>query len=124
MPMTVQHEDGKICRVEIRGTLRKSDFARGQDDLAAEIRQQGRVSLLILLSAFEGWAPDAGWNDLSFYIEHGDDIDRIAIVGDEKWRSHALMFSAAGLRRAPVEFFPETALATARTWLSEATASS
>jgi len=124
MPIALQGEDGGICRVEIRGTLRKSDFARSQDDLAAEIRRQGRVRLLILLSAFEGWAPDAGWNDLSFYIKHGDDIDRIAIVGDEKWRSHALMFSAAGLRRAPVEFFPDTALATARTWLSEATASS
>src|SRR5262249_59162570 len=70
MPMALQGEDGGICRVEIRGTLRKSDFARSQDDLAAEIRRQGRVRLLILLSAFEGWAPDAGWNDLSFYIKH------------------------------------------------------
>jgi stage II sporulation SpoAA-like protein len=119
MPMTVQHEDGNICRVEIHGTLQKADFDGSQAALAAEIQRLGPVRLLILLSKFEGWSPSAGWNDLSFYVKHGDDIERIAIVGDEKWRSHALMFSAAGLRRAPVEFFPEGALAAARTWLSD-----
>jgi len=59
-----------------------------------------------------------GWNDLTFYVRHGDAITRIAIVGDEKWRSLALMFASADLRKAAVEFFPEPDLVRARTWLT------
>jgi hypothetical protein len=124
MSMTVQHEDGNICRVEIRGTLQNAEFEGCQAALAAEIQRLGPVRLLVLISEFEGWAPSAGWNDLSFYVKHGDAIERIAIVGDEKWRGHALIFSAAGLRRAPVEFFPAQDLAAARAWLSDTAASS
>ncbi len=55
---------------------------------------------------------------MSFYISHGDDIERIAIAGPERWRSETMMFAAADLRKAPVEFFGEGALADARAWLS------
>ena len=59
-----------------------------------------------------------GWSDLSFYVKHGDKIERIAIVGPERWRSEALMFAAADLRKAPVEFFAEGDVAEARAWLT------
>ena len=57
------------------------------------------------------------WNDMSFYVKHGDSIERIAIVGDERWRGEALMFAAADLRKGPVEFFSQPAVAEARAWL-------
>jgi stage II sporulation SpoAA-like protein len=56
---------------------------------------------------------------LTFYVKHGDSIQRIAIVGDERWRDEARMFASADLRRASVEFFPLPALAEARRWLAE-----
>ena len=86
--------------------------------LAGEIGRIGPVRLLFVLDGFEGWEPHADWNDLTFYVKHGDGIERIAIVGHERWRSEALMFAAADLRRAPVEFFPEEGAANARAWLS------
>jgi hypothetical protein len=55
---------------------------------------------------------------LNFYLKHGDAITRIAIVGDERWRSLSLMFASADLRRAPVEFFSPDKLADARAWLA------
>jgi hypothetical protein len=118
MPMTMHHERDNIYRLEVRGTLRKTDLDRCQEALADEIRRIGPVRLLFVLDRFEGWNENGPWNDLSFYIEHGDTIERIAIVGDERWRDHALMFAIADLRRAPVEFFPEEALADARAWLA------
>jgi hypothetical protein len=71
-----------------------------------------------VLHAFEGWDRHEGWNDNGFYFTHGDAITRIAIVGDEQWRDELMMFAAADLRRAPVEYFPESNLAQAREWLS------
>jgi hypothetical protein len=117
MPIAVHHERGNVYRLEVRGTMRKFDLDRCQDVLLSEIGRVGPVRLLFVLEGFDGWEPNADWNDLTFYVRHGDSIERIAIVGHERWRTEALMFAAADLRRAPVEFFSEEALADARAWL-------
>jgi hypothetical protein len=117
MPISMQQEQGNIFRLDVRGTLRKADLATCQDRLAGEVGRLGPVKLLFVLQAFEGWEPDPGWSDFSFYVKHGDAIEAIAIVGPERWRTESLMFAGADLRSGPVEFFPETAAAEAHAWL-------
>jgi hypothetical protein len=116
--MVVHHERDNIYRIEIRGTLRTVDFKQGQETLVDEMRRVGPIRLLILLTAFDGWESDDDWRDLTFYVKHGDTIERIAIVGDGKWKDQSLMFAAADLRAAPVEFFREDHAADARAWLA------
>jgi hypothetical protein len=116
MAITLQHERNNVFRVEVRGVLRTADLEHCQRELAGEMDRIGPVRLLFVLEEFGGWEP-GGWNDLSFYVGRGDSVERIAIVGPERWRSESLMFAGADLRRAPVEFFDASALASARTWL-------
>ena len=118
MPMTVRHESGNVYRLEVHGTLSKLELERGQNVLIDDLGRVGPVRLLFLLEGFEGWAPDDDWHDLTFYVKYGDSIERIAIVGDEKWRSQSLMFAGADLRKGPVEFFSAEKAAAARAWLS------
>ena len=118
MPITIQHERDNLFRVEVRGTLRKTELERCQADLAVQMQRLGAVRLLFVLEGFEGWAPGDNWSDLSFYVTHGDAIERIAVVGDERWRAETLMFVGADLRKAPVEFFSEDAASSARAWLT------
>jgi hypothetical protein len=119
MPITMQHESANIYRLDLSGILGKPEFDRCQESLTAEIRRIGRVKLLVVLSQFEGWEQNPNWADLSFYVAHGDSIDRIAIVGDERWKNETLMFASVDLRRAPVEFFSsQNGLAEARAWLA------
>ena len=118
MPITMQHERNNMYRLEVSGILKKADMDRWQDALIVEMQRIGPVRLLFILKGFEGWERKADWSDLTFYLRHGDKIERIAIVGDERWRSETLMFASADLRRAPVEFFQEAALAEARAWLA------
>ncbi len=118
MPVTTQHDRDDIYRVELTGLLRKTELEHCQQQLKTEMDRVGAVKLLFVLVEFDGWEPDANWNDLSFYVAHGDRITRIAIVGPERWRSGTLMFAGADLRRAPVEFFAEDGVAEARTWLA------
>ncbi len=121
MPATLQHEGKAIYRLTISGLLRKGDLDRAQETLIAGMDHSpdGKARLLVVLSDFEGWDADSNWHDLTFYVRHGDRLDRIAIVGDERWRDHALMFAAADLRRGPVQFFGAGAIADARAWLSQ-----
>ena len=119
MPTTLVREENRTYRLEIRGLLTKADLDRVQRELLDTISgdRGGTVRLLVRLEAFEGWETDPRWNDLSFYIVHGDSLERIAIVGDERWRGEALMFAAADLRKGPVEFFTPDLEAEARAWL-------
>jgi hypothetical protein len=118
MPITMVHERGNVFRLEIRGSLLKKDLDRCQETLTGEISRRGPVRLLIVLEGFEGWEPGAPWNDLTFFVKHGDKVERIAIVGDEHWRGEALMFAGADLRKGPVEYFSAQAAPAARAWLS------
>ena len=119
MPASITRENGEVLRLEISGQLAKQEMDAAQSALVAalEREQTGAVRLLVVLQSFSGWEPGAAWNDLSFYIQHGDALSRIAIVGPERWRSEAMMFAAADLRKGPVEYFTPDAFAAARDWL-------
>lgn len=118
MPLTMEHEHDNVFRLDLQGRLRKVDFEHCEQQLEDRIVRTGPVRLLIMLDGFTGWDPGAPWNDLAFYMKHGDAIERIAIVGPDRWRNHMLMFAGADLRRAPVKYFPPGTAAEARTWLS------
>ena len=119
MPIELQHEHDNIFRIELTSKLRQAEFQRCQEQILHEVSRLGPVRLLFLLDGFEGWDSQDNWSDLSFFVRHGDSIARIAIVGEERWRDLALMFAAADLRKAPVEYFGETDLVKARSWLSQ-----
>ena len=120
MAIELHHERDNIFRIELTETLRQAEFQRCQDQILHEVSQLGSVRLLFVLDGFEGWDSRDNWRDLNFFVRHGDSIARIAIVGEERWRDLALMFAAADLRKAPVEYFPAGDLSKAETWLAQA----
>lgn len=122
MPASLIREDDGTYSLEVRGWLTKTELDRAQQEMLQTMRNERdrTVRLLVRLDAFEGWEPDPRWNDLSFYIIHGDAIEGIAIVGEERWRGEALMFAAADLRKGPVEFFTPDREPEARAWLGKA----
>lgn len=118
MSMSLHHERDNVYKLDMHGLLRKNDLEQCQQTLITEMRRVGNVRLLFVLDGFEGWDPNEDWRDMAFYAKYGSSIDRIAIVGDERWRDETLMFAGAELRRAPTEFFSSASLAEAREWLA------
>ena len=118
MAIAFHRESGGVFRLDISGVLEKAEYRRCEAELKTELERAGSAKLLCVLTGFEGWERGADWSDLSFYVNHGDAIRRIAIVGNERWQSEMLMFAAADLRRGAVEFFPEGQLTKARAWLA------
>jgi hypothetical protein len=115
----MHHEHDNVYRLDVRGTLKKTEMDQAQAALVDAMKRTGRVRLLFVLVDFEGWERSSAWNDLTFYVTYGDRIERIAIVGPERWRGEAMMFAAADLRSAPVEYFSsEGAPEAARAWLT------
>ena len=58
------------------------------------------------------------WGDVSFMMKQGQQIEKMAIVGDEKWRDDAFAFTAKGFRPTAIEFFSPSHLNEARIWLN------
>lgn len=121
MPATVHHERDNVYRLDVNGVLSKDDLDRVQKQLLHDLDLAGTrtARLLVVLVGFEGWDSGSNWSDLTFYVRYGDRLERIAIVGNERWRDLAMMFAAADLRKGPVEFFASDAMRDARAWLSE-----
>jgi stage II sporulation SpoAA-like protein len=119
MPVEMKYELDGICTLRISGVLKRSEFGAEQNALARDIDVGSKPRLLAILENFEGWERGADWNDLDFLMSHGGEIAKIAIVAEPRWEVPALAFAGAGVRRAPVKFFPPNELEQARSWLAE-----
>ena len=117
MAVAIQQESDDTYVIRINGLLKKLELESVQLTALDGIEKAGTIKLLVILDDFQGWQKGDDWGDMSFYSEHGDQIDKIAIVGDPKWEDEMLMFAGSGLRRAPVKYFSESDLAAAQAWL-------
>jgi hypothetical protein len=122
MSATIQKEEGRIWQFRISGILKKAELDSAQAAAREEIAKAGKIKVLLLLDGFQGWEKGADWGDMTFAANHGDDIEKIAVVADPKWETEALMFVGAGFRRTQVKFFVPGQAAQARAWLGEGTA--
>ena len=120
MAAQIQYEPDDICVLRISGILKRSEFGAEQNALARKIDMGSKPRLLVILENFEGWEGGADWGkDLDFLFLHSAKISKIAIVAESRWETLALAFAGAGVRRAPVKFFPPNDLDQARNWLAE-----
>ena len=118
MPIELIDDSGKLLQIKIRGLLQKADHGRVIQIAKEAIAREGKIRALIIAEGFKGWERHDEWGDVSFMIAEGQHIEKMAIVGDEKWREDALAFTAKGFRPTAIEFFPASRLNEARTWLS------
>jgi hypothetical protein len=119
MPANLQLEPNYVFVLRFSGVAKRSEFAADQAALARAIDTGVQPVVLALLENFEGWEKGADWNDLDFMLTHGNEIAKIAIVGEACWEVDALAFAGAGFRKAPVKFFVSGQEAQARAWLGE-----
>lgn len=119
MSVTIQQGEGNVRVLRVEGVLKKPEFDAAIQAEARRWEPEEQVRVLILAAGFEGWHGSEEWGDVSFFIEHGDRIEKIAIVADRKWETDLTLFAGAGFRRAPVAFFTPDQVSKARTWLTE-----
>jgi hypothetical protein len=115
-----QEVDGTAV-VVINGLLRKAEMDALQATAVEVFRSINNVRVLVLLEDFEGWEVNVEWDDMSFFLQYGEHIERMAIVGNPEWEAQMLSFTGAGFRQAPVRFFLPHERDQGRAWLSSRT---
>lgn len=114
----LQTEVGGVVRARISGLMTLSD-QRALEAFAKTVIEAGHdVRVVVSLEAFEGWERSEAWDDdLQFQFEYGSKLERIAVVGDDRWREQALVFVGKGFRDTEIEFFPTAASEAAESWI-------
>src|SRR6266576_2266086 len=98
MPVQIIDASGKLLEIKIRGMLKKADHDQMVQIAKVAIAREKKVRALVILEGFEGWERHEDWGDVSFMMEQGREIEKMAIVGDEKWKDDAIAFTAKGFR--------------------------
>jgi hypothetical protein len=113
--------DGNVLNLRLSGLLRKQDMLDLQRKSRVLIEQGRKLRVLVIIEGFRGWEKTAAWDDMgedmAFMLEHGDDIVKMALVGDEAWKEEAFMFVGKGVRATRVEYFPTEKMKEAAAWV-------
>ena len=107
-----------VVTTRVSGMLTQAALSEMQKALAEIIRSRGKVRILILAENFTGWERGGAWDDFSFQAQYDPSIEKMAIVGDQRWEDLTLIFTAKDLRRFPIEYFTPDELDKARAWLN------
>jgi hypothetical protein len=113
-----EESGGKVLAIHVRGKLAKKDYEHFVPEFERLARQHGRLRVLFDMTGFHGWEAAALWEDTKFAIKHFDDIDRLAMVGEEKWQRGMATFCKP-FTKATIRYFDHADAAEARMWLSE-----
>lgn len=119
MPFEVIKKLDQEIWLKISDQLTVEDYEQTQSLILLGLEWFEDSRILVILENFNGWSKDERWDDILFMQEHDDKITKIAIVGDEKWKDDAFMFSGKSFRSTEIEFFSEENLDLAKQWLAQ-----
>lgn len=107
-----------VVYIRIRDVMQIADM-KMLEKVAADLIGKGKkVRLLANIENFQGWEKGEAWGDVSFMMSHGNDIVKMAFVGDERWKEDVFLFVGKGMRNTEIEFFPPTLLKNAEVWVT------
>ena len=116
-------EPPDVLVVTMTGTLTMGDQARIVESIRESLRTTGSVRVLFLIDGFAGFVPvDAAIDPAVLWLSDDEPVQKMAVVGDVRWKEPLFTMVAQPVRGIPIEYF-ETETA-ARAWLgSEGTSS-
>lgn len=119
MPIELHEErDGRILIIHVTGKLVKADYEHLVTEFARLVEQHGKVRVLFDMTGFHGWDAGGAWEDLKFGVKHFAHIQRLAMVGENKWQHGVAMFWKP-FTKATCRYFNHADAAEARRWLEE-----
>jgi hypothetical protein len=109
-------EPPDLVVVTVGGVLTTRDQAEMVRWVRDAIATTGAVRVLVRLEDFAGWRHEPALDAASLWLQDGEPVSRMAIVGDAARRGAVLTAIAQSIRTMPIEYFGTESAA--RTWLA------
>lgn len=110
------HLDQNVVFTIAEEKLTNEDYDRLIPLLEEKIDSFGKIRWYFEMREFEGWSLSALWRDIKFDIRNKENLERIAMVGDEEWEKQLtqLMKPFTG---ATIEYFDSSESEAAKNWI-------
>ena len=119
MALQLSYEDGNLAVVRASDTITRTETDEIKRQIVRFIRRYGRIQVLIIIEEnFANLDMLASWDDDQddeFIQQH---VNRLAILGDIKFRDRAVLFFLKGFLPFSIEFFKSGHEEFARAWLT------
>lgn len=114
---TLKFSRPDVLGLQISGELHHKDYqTRITPKVDALVNAYEKCRIYIEVSHFHGWDFEAAMDDLKLGVRHRHDLERIAIVGDQKWEAWIVrMFSV--MMDGEVKFFLTKDKRAAKEWI-------
>lgn len=114
MPETT---DRALC-VSIDGPVRKENFALTKLHCDEMLKRHNDIRLLILCRNFAGWSEETSRLDMSFSLEYGTKMSRLALVNPPASLISLFKFKEV-LHKREVRYYDADGLDEALAWINE-----
>lgn len=119
MPLEItETAGGRVLEVRVTGRLTRKEYERYLPTLEQQIKERGKLRLLVIKHELQGLEAGALWEDLKFDLRHLNDIERLAIVGRARWRRNVSALYHRFLT-SNIRYFNEYEIDKAREWVQE-----
>lgn len=117
MPCSIIKSNEGYAWIKVSGLFTVNDLLTLQALAKESLAKSGSYRALVELDDFQGWSHEEGWNNTSWLPMATHQSMRMALVGDEKWKDDAFMFTGQPMRKEAIDFFTKDRLAEAQAWL-------
>ena len=104
--------------VTVTGKLESDDYDLLGTEVDRIVSLHGKIRLLIELEDFHGWTAGAAWEDAKMGIRHYSHIEKMAVVGENRWEKGMTLF-VKPFTRAEVRYFDSADSDDALKWVLE-----
>jgi hypothetical protein len=112
--------DTNIVEFTIDGAISAAEFDDVIARFEASIARHGKIRVLEYVRSLGGVPPSKWWEDVKFGFKHMRDINRAAVVAQEKW-IEVFANLVNPFLAAEVRYFKPAEIEKARAWLREPT---
>lgn len=107
---------GNLIAIEVDGHINKSDYDKVTPLIEKAVREYGKVKVYIQIVKIEGIEPSAFMEDIRTYFKHFNNVEKLAVVGNNKWQKFWTGLAGPFIS-GEVKFFEQSETAEAQTWV-------
>ncbi len=116
MPIVTDASARDHIVVRAIGKLVKEDYAGFVPAFEQVLKERGKLRILFDATELTGWDAGALWQEIKFDVKHFSDIERVAMVGTQKWQQ-TLEQAAKPFTHAEMRYIDASEIEAARSWL-------
>ncbi|MFC1766787.1 STAS/SEC14 domain-containing protein [Planctomycetota bacterium] len=105
-----------VATFHATGKLTKQDYHHFTRIVDRLIKEHGFIRIIFEIKNFQGWMPEAIWDNIKINIRHFCHIERLAMVGNTQWERGMCLFCKP-FSATQIRYFHEYEAGKAQTWI-------